>query len=350
MAKKKKNRRKILWILLVVLTVSSAAFGYLGYSYVYKPNVDLGEKDFDYLYIPTGSDFESVKKELYSKGWIRNHTSFEWVAARKKYSGKVKAGRYKVVDGMSNNELINMLRSGKQEPVKFQIKNVRFKEEIVSVAARTLEADSAGITDLLNDREQMKKYGLTPENALALFLPNTYEINWNTSPAQFIERMGKEFNAFWEGKRKNRAKEIGLTIPEVVTLASILDQESGKADEKPRIAGVYVNRLRKGMLLQADPTVKYALRDFGIRRLLNKHLTVDSPYNTYMYKGLPPGPIYLPLISSLDAVLQFEEHEYLYFCAKPDFSGYHNFSKSFEQHQEFAHLYQKELDRRKIMK
>jgi UPF0755 protein len=249
---------------------------------------------------------------------------------------------------MSNNKFVNLLRSGAQTPVKVLISPTRSRNIIASRASRQLEADSIDIFNLLNDETFLAKFGVTHETWMSLFIPNTYEFFWNTSADQFIERIAKEKNRFWTKKRLDRAHEIGLSELEVSILASIVEQETIKNDEKPIIAGVYMNRLKKGMRLEADPTLIFALGDFGITRVLDVHKNIESPYNTYKNKGLPPGPICIPTIKSLDAVLNYERHKYLFFCAKEDFSGYHNFARTYSQHRINASKFQRELNRRRI--
>jgi UPF0755 protein len=291
-----------------------------------------------------------VLNELTSKGWLKNEQSFDWLAGMKKYPQKVKPGRYRLKDGMSNNALINMLRSGAQEPVKLVLFGIRKKEELAGRVAKKLEADSIAMLDALNHPVQLQKLGLTPESVLTLFIPNTYELYWNTSPEEFLHRMAKEYKNFWTADRKQKAAALGLSQTEVSVLASIVQSETNQPDDKPIIAGVYLNRLHCNMPLEADPTLVWAMNDFSIKRVLNEHKRIESPYNTYKYAGLPPGPITLPTMESLDAVLNAPTHKYIYFCAKEDFSGYSNFAETLKQHMENARKYQRELSRRGIYK
>lgn len=279
---------------------------------------------------------------------ISDLNSFNWVAQKKNYTTSVKPGAYKIEKDWSNNDLINRLRAGIQTPVKVTFNNIRFRENLAGRLAHCLEADSAAFLALLNNDSLANRYGLTSENFTSIFIPNTYEFFWTTSPQKFIERMKKEYDIFWNESRKNKAAALSLTQTEVVTLASIVQEESNKNDEKPRISGVYINRLNRGWLLQADPTIKFAMRDFSIKRILTEYLKIDSPYNTYKYAGLPPGPINFPDIASIDAVLNAEKSDYLYFCAKEDFSGYHNFAKTLNEHNLNAAKYQRALNNNKI--
>jgi UPF0755 protein len=246
------------------------------------------------------------------------------------------------------NELINLLRSGKQEPVLLSFHNIRNLNELAESVSLFLEPDSAAFASFFYDGSVPAQYGFSSETFPAMFIPNTYEFYWNTTPDEFTARMKREYVAFWSGKRMNKAEELELSPEEVITLASIVDQETLHDEENETIAGVFINRLREGIPLQSDPTIIYAHNNFEMKRVWNKHKNIDSPYNTYKYRGLPPGPISIPSISAIDGVLNYEDHNYIFFCAKPDFSGYHNFARTLSQHNQNARLYQKALDRRKI--
>ena len=332
----------------IVILFSLLAIGYSFYTKVFFPNVALKESPDKYIYIPTGATFNDVLHLLNSDNLLKNQASFEWVAEQMKYKNRIKAGRYLIKKNMSNRELVALLRSGKQTPIKVVFNNVRTKEQLASVVGSQLEADSSAITGLLGNAQQLQKFGFTPENCMAMFIPNTYEFYWNTSAKKFLERMASEYKIFWNSSRKAKAANMNLTQSQVSVLASIVEQETRKNDEKPVIAGVYYNRLTKGWKLEADPTLVYALGDFTIQRVLNIHKEIDSPYNTYLNSGLPPGPICIPSIASIDAVLNYSKHEYLFFCAKDDFSGYHSFAKTYSQHLLNAKRFQNELNRRKI--
>jgi UPF0755 protein len=354
MAKKKVNKKGGSWkkplaIVLVILICLGGASAWELYSIIYGSNVGL-DKDKVYFLVPTGSTYQDVSNALVEQGYIDSQATFDWVAEQKKYKLNVRPGRYRLKDGMSNNELVNLLRAGLQEPVMVTFNNVRFKEDLAGKVGKIIEADSTEIIDLLNSQSFVSEYGMTTTTFLTLFLPNTYEFWWNTSAEEFVERMAKEYKSFWTEERRTKAKNLGLSQSEVSILASIIQKETNKADEKPTVAGVYYNRLKKGMLLQADPTLVYANRDFSARRVLNKHKLIDSPYNTYKYKGLPPGPICLPSIQSLDAVLNIKSHNYLYFCAKPDGSGYHSFACTYNEHLQNAREFQRELNKRQVFK
>lgn len=332
-------------LLLIVFTLF---FIQSVYRKVYSPNVFLEDKEFTYLYIPSGASYSKVVSIIAEQNILKDIKSFNWLATKKHYPELVKAGRFKIKNQLNNNELINLLRSGKQDPVKLTFNNVRSLEILAGRVAKQIEADSTELIGLLNNTEVQKNYGFTSETFMSMFLPNTYFFFWNTGSERFIERMHQEYIKFWTKERKEKAASINLNPVKVSILASIIDEETNKNEEKKRIAGVYINRLQKGYRLQADPTVKFALGDFSIRRVLNDHLEINSPYNTYKFRGLPPGPIRIPSITSIEAVLNYERHEYMYFCAKEDFSGYHVFARTLTQHNKNARAYRRALDKEKI--
>lgn len=345
--KSKKSRlQKSVFILLGILILIAILIFAIFIQVLFKPNVYTGHKESVSIYIPTGSDFNSVKDTLYSRGIIIRRKSFEWLAKQKEYPTLVKPGHYIIKKGMSNDELINLLRSGNQTPVKLTFNVSRNINEVAGIISRQIEADSAEIIKLTKDENFLSGLRLSPADAYTLFIPNTYEFWWTTDANGFLERMKKESDSFWNEKKQEKLARTGLTIPEVFILASIVEKETVKQDEKPAIAGVYINRLRKGWKLQADPTLVFASGDNGLRRVLNRHKNIDSPYNTYKYKGLPPGPICVPSIQSLEAVLSYQQHDFMYFCAKSDFSGYHAFSRTLQEHNRYARQYQQMLDRR----
>lgn len=300
------------------------------------------------LYIPRGADLELVVDSLTHLGAIQDQTAFRWLCEQKNYASKVKPGRYRIPNGMSMNALVNMLRSGEQEPVRVTFSSIKRLPELAGKLGRTLEPDSLAFVHALTDGEAQRNAGYSAETFIASFIPNTYEFWWTTTPEQFIKRMAMEHDAFWTAERKVKAQELKLSPTEVSTLASIVQAETVKRADAPKIAGVYINRLRIGMPLQADPTLKFALGLDSISRILNKDMEVTSPYNTYQNRGLPPGPINMPETSFLDAVLNAEKHDYLYFCARADLSGYSDFAKSYDQHLVYARKYQKALNKRGI--
>ena len=354
MAKKNSKKPSFIKRLFVIVIIGAIVFfgikSYQFYKGVEEPNINLNGKELEYIYIPTGSDFKDVLDILNENNLLIQSKTFEWVAEKKGYVNNVKPGKYKIQARMSNNALVNLLRSGKQEPVRLVFNKVRTIERFAGIIAEQIEADSTVLLTKLKDKKYLKTYNRNLETASTLFIPNTYEFFWNTTSDGFIERMHKESNRFWNNSRLQKAKNLNMTPEEVITLASIVEEETNKNDEKQKVAGVYVNRLRKGMRLQADPTIKYALGSFEVKRILTKHLEIDSPYNTYKNAGLPPGPICIPTISSIDAVLNYEKHSYLYFCANDDFSGYHAFAKNLIEHNKNAAKYREALNRNRIYK
>ena len=340
--------KKFLFIILLIIIIGGLIGAYLGYQAIYAPNVTTGEKKYTLLYIPTGADFETVKDSLYARNIIENEMYFEELAKLKNYPQNVKPGRYRIQNNMSSNELINLLRAGKQDPVNVTFNNVRTLDVLAGRVSDKIEADSAAIMELVTDEQFINKYGKNKETILSLFIPDTYEFYWNTDAEGFVNRMAEEYKNYWNNERTSKAENLKMTPEEVATLASIVEHETYKNDDKPKIAGVYLNRLEIGMPLQADPTLIWALGDFSIKRVLNVHKEIESPYNTYKNRGLPPGPIGIPSKSSIDAVLNYEDHDYLYFVAKADFSGYSDFSKTYDEHLRKARLYQQELNKRNI--
>ncbi len=346
--KKSKALKPILFMLLLLCTVA-AWFAYGKYHAIFEPNVNTNSKTH-ILEVPTGTDYSELKKLLFDKQILKDSASFNWVATFMKYE-KVRPGRFEIQSGWNNRRLVNHLKAGKQSTVKVVVNNERTVEEIAGKIAKVIEADSLSLISTFQDSTLLKQNGYTAETSISIFIPNTYDYYWNTKPADLLERMLKENEKFWSSnERKNKAADLQLSPEEIYTLASIVEKETNQNIEKPTIAGVYLNRLKKGMLLQADPTVVFANQDFTIRRVLNKHLTKDSPYNTYLYQGLPPGPISTASIASIDAVLNHESHDYIFFCAKPDNSGLHAFAKSLAGHNVNANKFRRWLSKRGIRK
>ena len=348
--KRRSLRKQLILIILAILLIGGVVAGYFGYRMIYKPNVWLNGQPSFAFNIKSGSTWEDVKAILYKNGTIIHRASFEQLAEIMKYPEHIKTGHYILKEGMNNKQIITKLRAKKQDPVMLVFNNIRIKEELAGHIAEQLETDSVTLLKLLNDAEYLKKFGFTTDNVISMFIPNSYEVYWDITAEKFMERMNKEYKTFWTDKRKARLAAINLTELQAITLASIVEKESNKNDEKPDVAGVYMNRLRDGWLLQADPTLVYALGDFSIKRVLNVYKTIDSPYNTYKYFGLPPGPICLPSIASIDAVLNYRQHNYMYFCAREDFSGYHNFAVTMDEHLLNAAKYQQALNQKGIMK
>lgn len=336
--------QKGLIIFFAIAFIVAGLRGYQLFQYVFEDNV----KNPGSITIPMEATFEQVLDSLHAKDILESEKAFKWVSKKKSYKENIKPGKYVFDKGMNTNQIVNMLRSGAQKPVSVIFNNVRFFDELAGEVSKYIEPDSATLLSYLNDSLMINKLGFNKYSFHAMFIPNTYEFYWTTTPEQFVERMSAEYHRFWNKERLEKASEIGLTPVQVSTLASIVQEETVKPDEKPRVAGLYLNRLRKGMLLQADPTIKFAIGDFAIQRVLNKYLEIDSPFNTYIHAGLPPGPINFPEISSIEAVLNAEKNNFLYMCASDKFNGYHNFARTLRQHNLNARKYQEALNKNHI--
>lgn len=349
--KRTKGGGRIVRISLLIVFVGlmiSIILVFNKYQSVFSDNIEI-EEGHMFFYIPTGSTYGEVWDQLNEYNIFINKKSFKWLAKRKDYPANVKPGRYRIVDGMSNNELINLLRSGNQEPVMVIFNNMRTLAQLAGKVSNYIEPDSLELLNHLSNPNLPEKYGFKKETFLAMFIPNTYELFWSSTPVDFTNRMAREYEKFWE-KRDKKLTKLDMTREEVSTLASIVDEETLMDDENARVAGLYINRLQKGIPLQADPTLKFAMGDFNRKRIINNDKKIESPYNTYIHRGLPPGPISIPSVSSIDAVLNYEKHNYIYMCAKSDFSGYHTFAKTLKQHNQNAAEYQRELNKRGIYK
>jgi UPF0755 protein len=343
------RQRNILLIAVVALTICASTFSFYAYQVLYSPNI-LIDKDPQYIHIPTGSDFSDVQNILSESKYVNDLMAFSLLSKLMKYDRLVKPGRYLLRKDMGNREAISLLRSGEQSPVRITFNNIRTLEELPEKVCRDLEINPENFTTYLEDEAVSSRYGFNRNNFLGMFIPNTYEVYWNITMDQLLDRMKKEYDAFWNENRIELSREAGLTPMEVNTLASIVKAECFHKDEAPVIAGLYINRIRSNMPLQADPTVVFANRDFAIRRVLEKHKEIDSPYNTYRYTGLPPGPINMPEIMYIDAVLNYSKHNYIYMCAREDFSDYHNFTSSYTEHLRNARSYAAALNREKIFR
>jgi len=347
--RKRKEKSKLVPSLIVLFLFLFVSFSYYAYQIVYTANVDTKDQD-TYVLIPTGATYKQALDSVEATGVIIDKLSLRFMAKLMDYDELVKPGRYKLENGWGNRQLLGVLRLGEQTPVKLTFNNIRLRSQLAAKLATELEAGETEIDSLLKDPAYLASLGFDTTTVVSMFIPNTYEVYWTTTAPELMARMKQEYDKFWTAERKAKAAKLGLTQQQVSTLASIVQAETIKNDEKPRVAGVYLNRLQKGMLLQADPTVVFAVGDFSIRRVLNVHLRHDSPYNTYRYKGLPPGPINMPHISSIDAVLNPEPHNYIYFCAKEDFSGYHSFAVTQAEHLANARRYQRALTERNILR
>ncbi len=345
--------RRFWWILLFLVGLISCGLSFW-FLYVhpvfFAANVQWPEKK-ERLVIRTGTTFQELLDQLGELKIIRDTSTFRRCANYLNFGAKIKPGKYEVNDGWSNMILIRLLRSGAQSPIKMVIHNVRTLDELTGKIAQQLEVDSLDIDQALkNSRTILPDASPGEDSLLCLFLPNTYEVYWTIKPDELLRRMWKEYNRFWSAERKDQALQIGYTPNQIYILASIVEKETLASAEKSTIAGVYVNRLHDGIPLQADPTVVFAKGDFSTGRVLFKDLEIDSPYNTYLYAGLPPGPICMPEPSTIDATLHAEKHNYIYFCAKSDRSGRHVFAKTLAAHNENARVYQQWLNQNKIFK
>ncbi len=325
------------------LLFTVATIGYVAYNTILAPVVRCAET-MSLQILPDDNTY-SVGERLSLTGNIKTMRGFKPLMQYYKYDTRVKPGNYTLRPGDSMRGICLRLLSGNQTPVRLVVPSVRTLDRLAGAVGKQLLVDSTAVMALLADEHLIDSLGYTRETFPCLFIPNTYEVYWTMTPQQFVARMVKENKRFWTPSRMAKAKAQGLTPNEVITLASIIDEETAKDDEKPMVAGLYLNRLKRSMLLQADPTVKYALGDPELRRILYVHLQTDSPYNTYKYAGLPPGPIRIPTMAAIEAVLNPAKHSYLYMCAKEDFSGYHNFATTLTQHNANARRYQQALNR-----
>jgi len=342
------KKRKFFLVLLIGGSVLAISLTFYFYQLFFSPNTMVDSDRVYMLKIPSNAVFKQVSNQLYDDRVINDALSFAFVSKVMGYQDAVKPGLYQIDPKLNNLQLVRMLRAGSQVPVKVTFNNVRTKEDLAEKITANVEVTPEQFLNLIQDSVYIRKFDFEEETIMSMFVPNTYEFWWNTSPEALFDRMYKEYQTFWTEERKQKAQALGLSQKQVSTLASIVQAESQKSDERPKIAGVYLNRMDIGMALQADPTLVYATGDFTLKRILNIHKEIDSPYNTYKYAGLPPGPINLPDVNSLNAVLNAEKHEYLYFCAKEDFSGYHAFATNYNDHINNARRYQAALNAAKI--
>lgn len=326
--------RKIIIAVAVLGVIAFGIFGYYVYNSIFSSNTSFNSSQ-EVVYIPSDANFKTVIDSL--RPLVKDLEAFQLVAQKKGYADNVRPGRYFIDKGMNNNELVNRLRSGNQ-PVKVIFNNQERLEDLAGRISEQIEADSVSLMKTFTDPDYLAESDFNEKTALGMYIPNQYEFYWNTSAEEFRARMEKEYKRFWNAERLSKAKEIGLSPKEVITMASIVQKETAKVEERPKVAGVYMNRYKNGWKLDADPTVIYAIKektgnfDTIIKRVLYKDLELDSPYNTYKYRQIPPGPIWMPDISSIDAVLNYEEHDFYYFVADVENFGYHKFAKNLAQH------------------
>lgn len=341
-----KRLSKRVWALVAAVTVLVVIGAYI----LFGTFATFAGSDKRIVDIPHGADEAKVKAIVLEGVGTPQRMVFSCLASCTGYFDNIRPGRYDIGSGVSTLDAFRNLRNGHQEPVRLTIPLVRTLDDLTDFLGNELEPSADDFRTALCSDSTLVHLGLTPETAISLFLPNTYEVYWSTTPEEFIERMQKESDAFWTSERQSLLATISpdFSRADAVTLASIVEQETQYAPERPEVAGMYINRLHDNMPLQADPTVKFAVGDFTIRRVTGEHLKVESPYNTYRNRGLPPGPICIPSVSSIDAVLHYGHHNYLYMCAKEDFSGSHNFAATYSEHQANAAKYRKALDARGI--
>lgn len=341
---KKKTTKIVLTIIIIFLLAGAAAGAYI-YSVI---STGFNINKTVYIYIDEDRNYEVLRQQVKDSAKVDNIDHFDMIAERLNYKERLRTGRYAVKPGMTVLDLVRTLRNGNQTPTKLIFNNIRTKEDLAERISEQLMFSQEDLLSRLNDKDKCKELGFNTQTVVAMFIPNTYEFYWDINVDTFLSRMKTQYDTFWTEKRLDQAKEMGLTPVQVSILASIVEEECFYTDEYPTVAGLYYNRLQKRMLLQADPTVKFAVGDFSLQRVLNKHLEVDSPYNTYKYTGLPPGPIRISSIKGLESVLNYKKNDYLYMVAKEDFSGRHNFSRTLAEHNRYAEKYRTALNKRKI--
>lgn len=345
MANSKKKQLKIFTLIFGLLILIALIIGYYIRNTAFKP-IELEETV--YIYIEPSTKYDEIVDQIKKQVNLPSEKFFKIISEKMKYPETIKTGRYAIRDGMTIPEIIRMLRSGNQSAVKLTFNNMRTKENLAGRISNQLMLDSVELLNVLKDETKLEVLGFDTNTIAAMFIPNTYEVYWDTSIDKLMNRMKKEYTNFWNESRKDKAKEIGLSPIEVSILASIVEEEATYSDEYSIVAGLYLNRLKRGQRLEADPTIKFALNDFSLRRILYKHLEVESPYNTYRNEGLPPGPIRIPSIRGIDATLSPQDHKYLFMCAKEDLSGRHNFATTHAEHLRNAARYQRALNERRI--
>ena len=343
----KKTKGKLISVVVILIL---AAAGYLVYQKFIAGAIHLKDKNYTYIFIESNDTFEDVINDINSEKIIDNLEAFEWLAKKMELDKNIHPGKYRINNGMTKRQIINLIKYNKQEKIKLtfnsQIHNL---DEFVIYVSDKLELNEDELENYITDEEKLNKdFQLDPENCFGMVIPGTYEVSWAIRGDDFFDLLKEKYNSVWTEKRKAQAKKIGFSVSEIHTLASITQSESGIESEQEKIASVYINRLNKGMLLQADPTLKFANKNFDAQRVLDADKEINSPYNTYKYKGLPPGPICLVYTQAIDAVLNYTKHNFIFFCAKPSLNGFSDFSVTYEQHQKFANAYQRAMDKRGI--
>lgn len=340
---KRKAKKGI--VTLIVLGLLAAGV-YMAYRKLFS-KIDLKDKNYTYIYIENGHGIEEVISEINAENIIENVESFEWLAKQMDLEKNIHPGKYRIADGMTPRQIINLIKYNKQEKVKLTFNSqIHDLDEFVTYVDEKLEISEDQIEDFIHDDKKLHDYfKLDPDNAFAFLVPGVYEVSWAITSEELFKLLRDRYNKLWNSGRTLQAKKLGFSVPEIVTIASIVQCESSIESEQEKIAGVYINRLKKGMPLQADPTLVFANKNFGTRRVYNVDKTINSPYNTYKYKGLPPGPICIVNQQAIDATLNYSKHNFIYFCAKPELNGLSDFSASYEQHRKYAQAYQKAMNK-----
>jgi len=342
------GKKKLIRIFMLLFLTAILFAGYWGYTKFFSPIKF--NKGFTYIYIETGDNLDNIADELTEEEVLKDGKTFLWLAEKMELGSNIHPGKYRISNGMSIRQIINLIKYDKQEKIKLTYNSqIHDLEEFIVYTADKLEMNESEIEEYLSDEKKLKdQFGLDPDNAFALITPGTYETSWSISVDELFAILKKRFNEVWNSNRVKKANNTGYEIPEIIVLASIVQGESGIASEQQKIAGVYINRLKKGMLLQADPTLKFANKKWNAARVYDSDKEINSPYNTYKFKGLPPGPISLVYSQSIDAVLNSSKHNCIYFCAKPELNGYSDFSSNYEQHMRYAAAYQRAMNKKGI--
>lgn len=346
MAKKKGFTGRLIWFSIIMFV------GVVGYVYLSKVffKTHLKNKTYTYVYIEKGDTFDDVIDKINSETIFEQPKAFEWLAKEMKLADHLHVGKFKILNGMSMRQVINLIKYDKQEKVKlvynYQIHDL---DEFISYTDNKLAITSEELEEFVSDENKLKSnFDLDPDNCFAMIIPGTYEVSWAIELEELMKILKERYHDVWNATRLAQAKKMGLKVSEVITLASIVQSESAFKREQEKIAGVYLNRIKKNMPLQADPTLKFANKNFEVQRIINEDKRIKSPYNTYKYKGLPPGPICLVNIQAIDATLNYIRHDFLYFCAKPELNGLSDFSATYDQHRKYANAYQESLSRKRI--
>lgn len=343
-----KRKKSGVLVSLIVLAIAATA-GFYAYKKFFT-RVNLKDKSYTYIYIEHGDTFDDVISDINSENIIQNLESFEWLAKEMGLEENIHPGKYRILNGMTMRQIVNLIKYNKQEKVKLTYNSqIHDLEEFVTYTDEKLELSASDLEDVLTDDKKLSDlFGLDPDNCFALVVPGVYEVSWAITSDELFKLIKDRYAKLWNTARLNQSKRLGFTVPEIITIASIVQSESAIESEQEKIAGVYINRLKKGMPLQADPTLKFANKNYDAKRVYDVDKEINSPYNTYRYKGLPPGPICLVNQQAIDATLNYSKHKFIFFCAKPQLNGFSDFSTTYDQHRKFASAYQKAMDKKGI--